>query len=84
MAPTSAPSLRALALVCSLKKSPAPSSSDLLADQLLDQLRGAGVQGENVRILDQAQHPGVDAHKGPGHEWPAVLNKIKAAHKLND
>lgn len=79
MAPTSAPSLRALALVCSLKKSPAPSSSDLLADQLLDQLRGAGVQGEKVRCVDLALLPGVEADMGPGDEWPAVLTKIKAA-----
>jgi hypothetical protein len=45
-------SLRAIALVCSLKKSPAPSSSELLADQLLDQLRSAGIEGENVRRVD--------------------------------
>lgn len=78
MAPTSTPSLRALALVCSLKKSPAPSSSDLLADQLLDQLRGAGVEAK-VRCVDLALLPGVEADMGPGDEWPAVLTKIKAA-----
>ena len=32
-------SLRALALVCSLKASPAPSSSELIARQLLEELR---------------------------------------------
>ena len=30
--------LRALALVCSLKPSPAPSSSDLMARQVLEEL----------------------------------------------
>jgi multimeric flavodoxin WrbA len=72
-------SLRAIALVCSLKKSPASSSSELIADQLLDQLRSAGVEGEKVRCVDLALLPGVEADMGPGDEWPALLTKIKAA-----
>lgn len=61
-------SLRAIALVCSLKKSPAPSSSELIADQLLDQLRSAAVEGEKVRCVDLALLPGVEADMGPGDE----------------
>lgn len=72
-------SLRAIALVCSLKKSPAPSSSELLAGQLLDELRSAGVEGEKVRCVDLTLLPGVEADMGPGDEWPGLLDKIKAA-----
>ncbi len=72
-------SLRALALICTLKKGPASSSSELIADQLLDQLRSAGVDGEKVRCVDLALLPGVEADMGPGDEWPGLLAKIRAA-----
>ncbi|OBH89673.1 flavodoxin family protein [Mycobacterium sp. E2733] len=77
---TAAPqSLRALALTCSLKKSPEPSSSELIADQLIAQLRSAGVEGGTVRCVDLALLPGVEADMGAGDEWPALLEKITAA-----
>ena len=79
MSSAATPSLRAIALVCSLKKSPAPSSSELIAGQLLEQLRSAGVAGETVRCVDLALLPGVEADMGPGDEWPALLNKVEAA-----
>jgi hypothetical protein len=44
--------LRALALVCSLKPSPAPSSSDLIARQILEELGKHGVTGDVVRVVD--------------------------------
>jgi hypothetical protein len=47
MTTVSAPGLTAVALSCSLKPSPAPSSSELLATQILDQLAKEGVAGES-------------------------------------
>ncbi len=71
--------LRAVGLICSLKPSPAPSSSALIADQVFDQLKTAGVQCEAVRCVDYSILPGVEADMGEGDEWPAILDKIVAA-----
>ena len=49
---TETASLRALALVCSLKASPAPSSSDLMARQVLEELGKYGVTGTAVRAAE--------------------------------
>ncbi|WP_026119031.1 flavodoxin family protein [Nocardiopsis ganjiahuensis] len=68
--------LRALALVCSLKPSPDPSSSELLAQQVLDGLAERGVQGESVRVVDHRIHPGVAVDMGSGDEWPALRQKL--------
>ena len=74
--------LRALALVCSLKPSPAPSSSDKIARQLLDELGRHGVTGEVVRLVDHDVKPGVEADMGDGDAWPAIREKIMAADIL--
>jgi hypothetical protein len=58
--------LKALALVCSLKPSPAPSSSQLLATQVLDALAAQDVSGELVRVVDHDVKPGVDKDMGTG------------------
>ncbi|MFD5828601.1 flavodoxin family protein [Lentzea sp. NPDC060358] len=75
-------SLRALALVCSLKPSPAPSSSDLIAGQLLAELKKHGVTGETVRVVDHDVKPGVEADMGDGDEWPALRAAIGEADIL--
>jgi multimeric flavodoxin WrbA len=74
--------LRALALVCSLKPSPAPSSSELLARQVLDALAGHGVTGEVVRVVDHDVRPGVELDMGDGDAWPAIREKVMAADIL--
>jgi multimeric flavodoxin WrbA len=76
------PPLRALGLICSLKPSPAPSSSAHIAAQLFEHLQKAGVQCDSVRCVDHAILPGVEADMGPGDEWPAILEKIVAADIL--
>jgi len=53
--------LTAVALVCSLKPSPAPSSSELLAEHVCERLRAAGVKTESLRCADYAISPGVQA-----------------------
>jgi multimeric flavodoxin WrbA len=74
--------LRALALVCSLKPSPAPSSSDTIARQVLDELGRHGVTGEVVRLVDHDVKPGVEADMGEGDAWPAIREKVLAADIL--
>ena len=74
--------LTALALTCSLKPSPAPSSTDKLAGQVLDALAKSGVTGELVRVVDHDVKPGVELDMGDGDEWPALREKLMAADIL--
>ena len=76
------PRLTALALVCSLKPSPAPSSSQLIAEHLLEELGKDDVSGEVVRVVDHDVKPGVEKDMGDGDEWPAIRDKILAADIL--
>jgi multimeric flavodoxin WrbA len=74
--------LTALVLVCSLKPSPAPSSSQLLGEQVLDGLKEHGVTGQVVRIADHDVKPGVDFDMGDGDAWPAIRAQVLAADIL--
>jgi multimeric flavodoxin WrbA len=74
--------LRALALVCSLKPTPAESSSELMARQVLEELAGVDVTGELVRVVDHDVKPGVEKDMGEGDAWPAIREKVLAAHIL--
>jgi multimeric flavodoxin WrbA len=75
-------SLRAVAVVCTLKPSPAPSSSELVASQLLQHLRSGGAQCDTVRAVDLNLLPGVEADMGDRDEWPKVREKLLAADIL--
>jgi multimeric flavodoxin WrbA len=74
--------LRAVALVCSLKHSPAPSSSALMAEHVCENLRDAGVKTESLRMVDYAILPGVEADMGDGDEWPKIRQCIMDADIL--
>jgi multimeric flavodoxin WrbA len=74
--------LRVLALACTLKPSPAKSSSDLLARQLLDLFAERGATGELVRVVDHDVRPGVEADMGEGDAWPGIRRKLAAADIL--
>ena len=74
--------LRALALVCSLKPSPAASSSQLLAEQVLAELKTHDVEGDVLRVVDHQVSPGVDIDMGDGDEWPQIRSRIQAADIL--
>jgi multimeric flavodoxin WrbA len=80
-APTQSP-LTAVALVCSLKPSPAPSSSELMAEHVCERLRAAGVKTESLRCVDYAISPGVQADMGDGDEWPKIREKLLNADIL--
>ena len=74
--------IRALALNCTLKTSPATSSTELLADQVLAAIAGHGAQVEQVRVVDHDVKPGVDADMGDGDQWPEIRAKILDADIL--
>jgi multimeric flavodoxin WrbA len=74
--------LRAVALVCSLKRSPAPSSSALMAEHVCENLRAAGVKTQSLRTVDYAVLPGVEADMGEGDEWPKIRETILASDIL--
>ena len=71
--------LRALALVCTLNPSPARSSSQLLAEKVMDALCGHGVEGEVVRIVDHDVRPCVQVDMGEGDAWPGIREETLAA-----
>ncbi|MET8774585.1 NAD(P)H-dependent oxidoreductase [Nocardia sp. NPDC050713] len=72
----------ALALVCTLKKSPSESSSELIARQALARLAEHDVKGEVLRLVDYDIHPGVTDDEGAGDQWPRVREQIMAADIL--
>ena len=74
--------LSALALVCTLSPSPAESSSQLMADQVLSALAEHGVAGESVRVVDHDVKPGVLVDMGEGDAWPGIRARILAADIL--
>jgi multimeric flavodoxin WrbA len=74
--------LTALALNCTLKPSPAASSSELMATQFIDRLGAHGVSGTIIRVVDHAVAPGVEADMGGGDEWPTIRDQILAADIL--
>jgi multimeric flavodoxin WrbA len=74
--------LRALMLCCSLKKSPAESSSELLGQQVLTALSDHDVAGEAVRVVDYDVRFGVSVDEGGGDDWPKVRERILAADIL--
>ena len=74
--------ISALVLVCTLKPSPAESSSDLLAHQVLDALREEGAEGEVLRVADHGVRFGVSTDEGDGDGWPEIRTKMLSADVL--
>ncbi|WPU08617.1 NAD(P)H-dependent oxidoreductase [Pseudarthrobacter oxydans] len=74
--------LTAFALICSLTPSPEPSSSELMARHVLDELAAHGVSGSSVRVVDHNVMPGVQVDMGAGDAWPGIRRKILAADIL--
>jgi multimeric flavodoxin WrbA len=74
--------LTALVLVCTLKRSPAPSSSDKIGRDVLDALGQQGVNGEVVRVVDHDVRFGVTTDEGDGDGWPDLRRRLLAAQLL--
>lgn len=71
--------LSAIAIVCSLTPSPEPSSSEVLARQVLADLEKHGVTTASLRIVDHEIKPGVKVDMGDGDEWPTIRASVLAA-----
>lgn len=74
--------LTALVLACSLKPSPAESSSELLGREVLHALTELGVTGEVIRVVDRGVKFGVSKDEGDDDGWPALRSKMLAADIL--
>src|SRR5262245_23032603 len=74
--------LRSIVLVCTLSRSPAPSSSELLGRQILEALKTNGASGELVRVVEHDVRFGVTTDAGDGDGWPAIREKILDADIL--
>ncbi|MEE2032617.1 flavodoxin family protein [Rhodococcus chondri] len=75
-------SLHALALNCTLKPSPAESSTDLMISHVLEALSKHDATSETVRVVDYDIRPGVEDDMGDGDQWPTVLERVEAADIL--
>jgi multimeric flavodoxin WrbA len=74
--------LTALVLVCTLKGSPAPSSSDKIGRDVLHALEPHGVTGEVVRVVDHDVRFGVTTDEGDGDAWPGIRARLLDAEIL--
>lgn len=73
------PTLNALVLACSLKRSPAPSSSEQLGREVLAALADHDVDGELIRVVDEKVAFGVSTDEGHGDGWPRIREKVLGA-----
>jgi multimeric flavodoxin WrbA len=78
-AATEPPSLRAVFLNCTLKRSPAVSNTQALIDKVIEWFDTMNVESEVVRVVDYAVAFGVTSDEGDGDQWPVILDKVKAA-----
>lgn len=74
--------MRALVVNCTLKPSPAESSSEVLGSQMSAFLTENGVTCESIRAVDHMILPGVEKDMGEGDEWPALREKVLDADIL--
>lgn len=74
--------LRAVTLVCTLKRSPEKSSADKLARDLAKEFAAHNVTTEFIRLVDHVIKPGVELDMKNGDEWPGIRKKIMQADIL--
>jgi multimeric flavodoxin WrbA len=74
--------LKAVTLVCTLKRSPEKSSADTLAHDLADEFEKQGVSTEFIRLVDHVVKPGVELDMKNGDDWPEIRAKIMGADIL--
>lgn len=70
---------RAFGLNCTLKSSPAESSTQKMLDLILDSLGRHGVSTSCARVVDYDVKPGVSADEGGGDQWPQLRKQIMDA-----
>jgi multimeric flavodoxin WrbA len=78
--------LRALFINCTLKRSPAVSHTQGLAEVSLEIMRKNRVQTDSVRLVDHSiafgVYPDMTEHGWPKDEWPAIYPKVQHADIL--
>jgi len=78
--------LRAIFISCTLKRSPEISNTEGLARQSMEIMRGNGVEVELVRAADHdipaGVHPDMTEHGWERDDWPAIHERVQAAHIL--
>lgn len=74
--------LKAIALNCTLKRSPKPSSTEKILRDVLAALAEYETEGEIVRAVDFEIKPGVSSDEGDGDEWPGLRERVLASDIL--
>lgn len=74
--------LSALLINCTLKPSPAGSSTHVLGEQVLNALAEHGVTADRIRAVDHRILPGVQTDMGADDEWPQLRERVLAADIL--
>jgi multimeric flavodoxin WrbA len=74
--------LRALLLNCTLKPSPAESSTDLLLSELAQAFEEHDVTSETVRVVDHDVRFGVGVDEGSGDAWPSLRQQMLGSEIL--
>src|SRR5918999_41846 len=78
--------LRALFINCTLKRSPERSHTQGLADISMEIMRRQGVTVEAIRAIDHdiatGVWPDMTEHGWERDEWPALFERVQAAHIL--
>lgn len=78
---TEAP-LHAALLNCTLKRSPEVSNTEALMRNVMAWFDALNVTSDLIRVVDFDVRFGVTSDEGDGDEWPALLERIKAADIL--
>ena len=75
--------MKALALNCTLKRSPDDSNTGALLRVVLEALEQRGVETETIRVVDHVVEPGVVSEPvTDADEWPAIREKVVGADIL--
>jgi multimeric flavodoxin WrbA len=74
--------LKAVAFNCTLKPSPAVSSTDVLLGEFIAALSSFDIECDLVRAVDFDIKPGVSSDEGDGDDWPALRDRVLAADIL--
>lgn len=71
--------LKAFAFNCTLKPSPAESSTEKLLRETIGALKEYDTESELVRAVDFNIKPGVNSDEGAGDDWPRLRESVLAA-----
>ena len=74
--------MKAVLLNCSLKPSPEPSNTQMLADTVLEAMAEDGVETRTFRLADLTLDHGVETSMSEEDQWPEVHDAILGADIL--